>query len=161
MSGIVERALIDREFVTEKNQRLLAVYIHTSKPFFFWAEQREKRDTSATGVALPLYASRFALVPHSSRLCLAFWACLVLSPWVSRFALVSRASPRVSRVSHLCFALPPCVLRFALAVSRFPLVSRVSRLCLTLYACFSRFARVSRVSPLCLTPRDCASRSPH
>ena len=159
MSGIVQRALIDRKFDTERNLRLLAVYIQPSKPFF--GQSSAKRETrAATGVTLPPYTSRFAFVPYSSLLCLAFCACISRSPppppCVSLSALAPRTSP-------LCLAFRACVSRFLLVscVSRLPLVFRVSRLCLTLRACFSRFALVFRVSPLCLAPRDCVSRSPH
>ena len=147
MSGIVERALIDREFDTEKNQRLLAVYIQPSKPFL--AQSSAKRETRVQ------LASRFPLMPHSSCLCLAFCACVWRFRLVSRVSRLRLALPPC--VSRLCFVLVSCVSRFALAISRFPLCLAF-RACLTLRACFSLFTLVSRVSPLCLAFRPCVSR---
>ena len=127
MSGIVERALIDREFDTEKNRRLLAVYIQPSKRFF--GQSSAKRQTRVQ------LASLFPLMPRASRLCLILHACVLL------FALVSGAFP-------LCLAFRACV-------SRSPLVFRVSLSHLALPPYVSRFALVFRASPLCLAFRAC------
>ena len=185
MSGIAERALIDREFDTEKNQRLLAFYIQLSKPFF--GQSSAKRETRvqlasrfplmprASGLCLILHACvlLFALVSHASRLCLAFRPCvlrlviaflarlteLLLCRLESRdvTSILSR-SPLVFWVSLSRLALSPLCLAFRACVSRFPSCPAFRPFRLSLSSCVSRFALVSHASRLCLAFRPCALR---